>query len=112
MFQIAKAKPAILFFNRQAVQAKFAHCRPKLVSGEPILSIDLCRKRGDLVGRKAVGGFADHFRIFAKREVKCGKVAHHQANALRRLRLQPFMVCPSKAGVPKQSALAASNNRC
>ena len=71
MLQIAQAQAAIRLVHGDAVQAKRAHGGPQ-VAGEPVLGVDLSRQRGDMIGGKTGGAFADHVRMLAQSEIEVG----------------------------------------
>ena len=76
MLQIAKAKPAILFVYRDAMQTELSHRGPKFVAREPVIGIDFGGKRRDFLAGKTLCRVTDHIRIFAKGEIKAGEIAH------------------------------------
>ena len=73
MFEIAEAEAAVFFGDGDTVQAELAHRRPEFVAREPVLGVDLRGQRRDLFTREAFGGFADHVRGFAQREIHLGQ---------------------------------------
>ncbi len=76
MIQIAKAKPAIFFAYGDAVQPEITHRRPQFIAREPVVGVDFRGQRRNLVARKTVRAVADHFGVFAKREIELGEGAH------------------------------------
>src|SRR5687767_14990131 len=69
MLEIAQAEAAILFRNRDAVQAELAHLRPEL-AGKPVLLVDLGSERRDPVRREAARRLAYRVGHFAEREIE------------------------------------------
>src|SRR3546814_6900715 len=82
------------------MQPKLPHFRPE-VARKPILRINLRCQRGDAVGGKARGSFADHVRIFAKGEIK--RLIHppssHDPLLAPRLSRSPLLAISAIAGV-------------
>ena len=68
MLDIAKAETAPLLLDRDPVQPKFAHLRPKL-DRKAVLSVDFGCQRRDSVGREALSGLADGIGHLAEVEV-------------------------------------------
>ena len=71
MFEIAKARAAPVFLDRNAEQAKLAHFGQQMPR-EDVRPVDLRRQRRDLFLGKSLHRIADHVRGFAKVEVQCG----------------------------------------
>ncbi len=83
MLQIAEAKPAPLFLDRNPVQAQLAHLGPQL-AGEFIGAVDLRRQGRDLVGGEARGHVADLIRSLAEVEIEgWGVIQGHGADLAR-----------------------------
>ncbi len=75
MLEIAQAKPAPLFLDRDPVQPELAHLRPQL-DRETVVGVNLGGDRRDLVGREPPRCIADRVGHFAKVEIEAGHVAH------------------------------------
>jgi hypothetical protein len=67
MLEVAHAEAAVLFLDRDAVQAQLAHLGPQ-VAGECVGLVDLGGARRQPVGGPAGGGLADHVGVLAEAE--------------------------------------------
>src|SRR6185437_10294079 len=81
MLEIAEPCPAILFLDRDAMQAKRADLRPE-VAWKLIAPVDLGRAGRDLVAGEIVNGFANRVRRLAEIEIEDAiRVGNHGRHA-------------------------------
>src|SRR5690348_5445232 len=69
MLEVAEPCPTVLLLNRDAMQAKRSHFRPK-IAWENIVAVNGVRARRDTILRKITHGLAQHVDVGPEAKIK------------------------------------------
>ena len=81
MLKIAETRAAPLLLDGDAVQAERAHGHPK-AARKGVGAVDFIGARGDLGGREAAHGVAQHFRLLPQAEIESPVSVPHHGSSL------------------------------
>src|SRR5260221_11598727 len=82
MFEIAEARAAIFFFDRDTMQSQSADLRPE-IARERVCLVDLVGARCDFVGREIAHGVADRIGGLAEIEIEVALGVRNHRKTLR-----------------------------